>query len=144
MTKAELKNPHQILQSAYCTGTVKDYCPFINCHFVVFDEPQLQPQWVDVKGKVELLIDPYEQPKQITYESLQEGDGSNIDGRCLMCHMSCSDSDGSHCIQCNNFCHTYCVPTGGLRPVNEGLKKGLWKCWDCCGKSDLKVQNNSY
>lgn len=133
LTKAEKRNQYQQapVESAYCTGTVKAFCPLVHEYLIVFDEEQLQPQWVDLKGKVELLVGPTQ--LQVSKSAVCE----QIHGseQCTLCNYSCVDSDAVQCTQCQTFCHSYCIPPTGLRPLNEiVLKKGNWKCWKCCGK----------
>ncbi len=140
LTKAERRNQGQqgSVESAYCTGTVKTFCPLINEYFVVFDEDQLQPQWVDFKGKVELLLGPsgLQDSTETRKQDPEVSININVNSNCLLCEVSCEDSDHLQCIQCQILCHSYCIPPpNGLRPVNEvATKKSGWKCWNCCGK----------
>lgn len=47
---------HDYHNTAYCVGVIKQYCPHIDKHLVVFDG-KLQTQWLTCeKGKVELLL----------------------------------------------------------------------------------------
>ena len=132
---------NRAVKSIKCIGTIAKYCPATDQHLVVFDEDYLMPRWVSVGGEGETLGTTNSKPAGLDYLIGPKGSkgGASMallrsttalasqEPYCDMCgcgaeHVEESDREAAEacllqCISCARYCHTYCVP--------EGIKKGL-------------------
>ncbi len=125
LTRDELKSIRQQSTSAqaFCLGTIINYCPNIDKHFVCFDGEKLQPKWVTCeKGQVEVI------PEKCIIEA------NHLLNACALCYCPFDQFDLVwKCEKCKLQCHENCYPDG-LMPLNDAkAKSGTWKCWNCLG-----------
>ena len=141
--------------SAFCVGTVSQYCPSIDQHLVLFDELVLQPQWVSCnRSTVDLLagypasaaVLPPPRPKTLIFEEGEESIRAN--SICMVCELRL-DADQLSCSTCARNCHRRCLPplkfpapvapsmtpTVGRKKTNALRASALttWTCWSCVG-----------
>ncbi len=157
-------NGKKAVKSIKCIGTIAKYCPATDQHLVVFDEDYLMPRWVSVGGEGETLGTTTSKPAGLDYligPNASKGGPSTAllrsttalasqEAYCDMCgcgaeHVEQADREAAaacllQCVSCARYCHTYCVPGGIQRALENDLgtiKKagdhinGGYKCVHC-------------
>lgn len=138
---------------AYCVGTVKEYCPSLNSHFVVFDEPPLQPRWlVCQRNCVDILVGQPGPPGTALEERVSDNDEDyNGPSNCSLCRRdaaaaAAAGAETLSCVSCRKLCHSYCLPPLTFPDAAAVAKKerassaqlaSSWRCWDCIGEDGL-------
>jgi hypothetical protein len=155
--KMKPEERHNIV-SAFCVGTITQYCQVKDMHLISFDDTHLQPQWVEIlraagKKEVEILLSNGNNSRvsansesiadakanslvPASNENLEETGADQLES-CVLCKHECDHEiygqDILHCVRCSTACHEHCLPAGELIPVNATarLKASQWLCWRC-------------
>lgn len=146
--------------SAYSAGRVALYQPGSGEHFVIFDDPLLQPQWVVCqKSCIDVLLGADE-----AGHTEHTSGGSSADGAaakpepvphlhpagdkdvdyssqcaCALCQGELVRDSYKRCEKCDLKCHTYCIPEEAVVDAAAATKQWAaasnlpWTCWNCIG-----------
>ena len=150
--------------SAYSAGKVVLFQPSSGEHFVVFDDPLLQPQWVVCqKSAIDVLLGEDEAAPVASEESadsngvadkavvpvrkwphLHSNNSTNsadcVDYSeqcaCVLCQGELVRGDHKRCEKCGLRCHTYCLPEepDAVAQAWATSSNLPWTCWNCVGK----------
>ena len=128
-----------------CLGTIVDYCPGIDEHFILFDEEVIAPRWVSLRRgdgdskpqDVEVLLDWACEIGQDTFfvvnprnKKRDASQGAGGEPVCELCHRG--TILGVHgvvtCSVCRNrHLHRHCMPMSKMQ-LSEHQE---WRCWYC-------------
>jgi hypothetical protein len=157
--------------SAYSVGTVRCYRPSTGEHLVVFDDPLLQPQWLECKkSTIDVLFSCSEANAAPGAGATASGSSSNAmicapcgdkadtnyshQTDCVLCDVPLNPGTFKQCETCGMKCHTYCTGEDFGKTVAGTSSASAqhwatstvvpWKCWNCIGEPDFLLVDLLY